>query len=69
MLALRLYVAVLTLMFLFASVMTTGVGVLHGIVLVCAVLYLIIDVRQELHGLRELEARVSSFSTLIDSRC
>jgi hypothetical protein len=69
MLALRLYVAVLALVFLLASVLTAGVGMLHGIVLVCGVLYLIIDVRQELHGLRALEARVSSFSTLIDSRC
>jgi hypothetical protein len=69
MLALRLYIAALTLMFLLASVMTTGVGVLHAIVLVCAVLYSILDIRQELHGLRQLEAQVSSFSTLINSRC
>ena len=69
MLALRLYVAVLTLVFLVASVMTTGVGALHAIILVCALIYLIIDARQDLHGLRELEARVSELSTLIDSRC
>jgi len=69
MLALRLYVAVLTLMFLLASVMTTGVGVLHAIVVVCAPLYLIIDVRQELRGLREFEVRVSSLSMLVDSCC
>jgi hypothetical protein len=69
MLAPRLYIAVLTLMFLLASIMTAGVGVLHAIVVVCALLYLIIDVRQELRDLRDLEVRVSSFSTLIDSRC
>jgi len=65
MLALRVYVVVLALIFLFASLTTTGVGVLHAAVLVCAVLYLIIDVRQELQVLRELDIRVSSFSTLI----
>ena len=58
----RLYVAALTVMFLLVSVMTTGVGVLHAIVLVCATLYSILDIRQDLHGLKQLEARVSALS-------
>ena len=62
MLVIRLYVAALIVMFLFASLMTTGVGVLHAIVLVCAVLYSILDVRHELNDLRQMETQVSSLS-------
>jgi hypothetical protein len=42
--------------------MTTGVGVLQAIVLVCSVLYMILDIREELRDLRLLEAQVSSLS-------
>jgi hypothetical protein len=62
MIVIRLYVAALTVVFLFASVMTTGVGVLHAMVLVCAVLYSILDFRHELNDLRQMETQVSSLS-------
>ena len=39
--------------------MTIGVSVLQGIVLVCSVLYTILDIREELRGIRMLEAKVS----------
>jgi hypothetical protein len=62
MIAIRLYVAALTVTFLLCSVLTTGIGVLHATVLVCAVVYSILEVREELKDLRALEAQVSSLS-------
>jgi hypothetical protein len=62
MFVIRLYVAALTVTFLIASLMTSGIGVLHGIVLVCAPLYLILDAREELQELRQLEAHVALLS-------
>lgn len=62
MLAIRLYIAALTLTFLLAAVMTKGIGVLEATVVVCSLLYMILDIREELHSLRLLEARVSSLS-------
>jgi hypothetical protein len=59
MFAIRLYVTALTVSFLLASLMTSGIGVLHGIVLVCALLYLILDAREDLQELRQLEAQVA----------
>ena len=63
MLAIRLYIATLALTFLVAAVMTKGIGVLEGTVLVCSLLYLILDIREELQTLRLLEVRVSSLSS------
>lgn len=62
MFVIRLYVAGLTLTFLLCTVVTRGIGMLEGTVIVCAVLYLILDIRAELWDLRLLEARVSSLS-------
>ena len=55
----RLYAAVLTLALLLAFLLTCGIGVLHGIVLVCAVLYQILDAREDLLEVRELEGQVA----------
>jgi hypothetical protein len=41
--------------------MTRGIGVLDAVVVVCPMLYLILDMREELQTLKLLEARVSSF--------
>jgi hypothetical protein len=62
MLAIRLYVTALTVTFLLASLMTSGIGVLHGIILVCALLYLILDAREDLQELKKLEAQVALHS-------
>lgn len=55
----RLYVAVLTFALLLAFLLTCGIGVLHGIVLVCAVLYQILDAREDLLEVSELEGQVA----------
>ena len=62
MFAIRVYVAALTLTFLLFSVMTGGIGVLQATVIVCPVLYMILDMRADVQDLKLLEARVSSLS-------
>jgi hypothetical protein len=62
MFAIRIYLSALTLTFLVVALMTRGIGVLEAIVVVCALLYTILDVREELQALRSLEARVLSLS-------
>lgn len=66
MLAIRLYLSALTLLFLFVVIAMRGLGILEAIVITCAVVYLILDVRTDLHFsktelklLRELEQRLS----------
>ena len=62
MFVMRLYVAGLTLMFLVCVLVTRGIRMLEGMITVCAVLYLILDMREELSDLKLLEARVLSLS-------
>ena len=62
MFAIRIYLSALTLTFLVVALMTRGIGVLEATVVVCALLYTILDVREELKALRLLEARVLSLS-------
>jgi hypothetical protein len=57
MLAIRLYISALTLIFLFLVITHRGVGLLEGVVITCAVVYLILDVRTELQSLK-LEFRL-----------
>lgn len=66
MLAIRLYISALTLLFLFLSITIRGLGILEAVIITCAILYLILDVRTDLQSLRvefrllqELEQRVS----------
>ena len=59
MLLIRLYVTALILMFLLVVLATRGIGPLEAIVIVCPLLYLIADLREELRELRQLEAKVS----------
>ena len=56
MLAIRLYISALTLIFLFVVITNRSLGVLTGIVITCAIVYLIIDARDELKLLK-LEVR------------
>ncbi len=60
MFAIRIYLAALTLTFLILTGLTRGVGGLEAVVVVCPLIYLILDIREELQALRSLEARVSS---------
>lgn len=52
MLAIRLYISALTLFFLVVVLSYRGLGVLEGVVISCAVLYLILDARDELQETR-----------------
>jgi len=67
MLAIRVYISTLTLLFLSLSIAIRGLGVLEAIVITCAIIYLILDVRTDLQALnleyrllQELEQRVSN---------
>ena len=66
MLAIRLYVCALTITFLVLSTMNRGVGILDGIVITCAFVYLILDTRDdlklvktELRQLQDLEKQLA----------
>jgi hypothetical protein len=52
MLAIRLYISALTLFFLIAVMANRGLGLLEAIVVTCAIIYLILDVRTELQELK-----------------
>jgi len=65
MLAIRIYIAALTLIFLFVVIANRGVGILEGVVITCALVYLILDVRTDLQWskgefrlLQELEQHI-----------
>ena len=66
MLAIRLYISTLTLVFLFLVITHRGLGVLEAVVITCAIIYLILDVRTDLQMLKAefrllqvLEQRIS----------
>jgi len=66
MLAIRLYISALTIVFLVLVIANRGVGILEVIVISCALIYLILDVRTDLQLskgefrlLQELEQRGS----------
>jgi preprotein translocase subunit SecD len=66
MLTIRLYISALTLVFLFLVISYRDLGILEGVVITCAILYLILDVRSDLQLsklefrlLQDLEQRVS----------
>ena len=67
MLAIRLYISALTLLFLFLVIINRALGKLEVIVIACALIYLILDTRDELlkrklelRCLRDLEQRISA---------
>ena len=57
MLAIRLYISALALLFLFLTLAIRGLGILEAIVISCAIIFLIIDVRIDLQALK-LEFRL-----------
>lgn len=66
MLAIRLYIAALTLAFLVVVIAHRGIGILEATVITCAIIYLILDARTDLQiqkaefqALQELEQRIS----------
>ena len=67
MLSIRLYISALTLLFLFLVVTYRGLGILEAVVITCALIYLILDARDELQtmqlevqSLQDLEQRISA---------
>ena len=60
MFAIRLYVGVLILGFMLSSIMIRGLDLLGGTVVVCALLFLILDMKAELRDWEMFEARISS---------
>jgi len=69
MLAIRLYVCALTIAFLVLVTMNRGIGVLEGVVITCAIVYLILDVRADLivvkNELRQLEQLEKHLAVLL----
>ena len=66
MLTIRLYICALTFLFLFLVIADRGLGILEAVVITCALVYLILDVRSDLQSLKielrclkELEKQVS----------
>ena len=66
MLAIRLYISALTLVFLVLVITHRGLGILEAVVITCAIIYLILDVRTDLQMLKAefrllqtLEQRIS----------
>lgn len=62
MFAIRLYISALTLTFFMATGLTRGIGLLEAIVIVCPLLFMILEMREELQALRALEVEVSSLA-------
>ena len=67
MMAIRIYISALTLLFLFLVITNRDLGVLEAIVITCALIYLIFDARDELQtlklklqSLQDLEQRISA---------
>lgn len=65
--AIRLYLSALTLVFLIAASLSRGVNALEGLVVTCALVYLILDAREylrlvkaNLQSLEQLEERLSA---------
>jgi hypothetical protein len=61
MLLLRLYLAVLTLSLLCVICFTRGLGPIEGTVIVCPLLFMILDMQVELRAFRQLERRVTDY--------
>jgi Ca2+/Na+ antiporter len=60
MLTFRLYIALLTLVFLFLVLADNRFGVLAGIVVTCSFLFLILDIRKDVNDIKRLEAQIAS---------
>ena len=67
MMAIRIYISALTLLFLFLVIANHSLGVLEAVVITCALVYLILDARDELQtlqlefqSLQDLEQRISA---------
>ena len=69
--AIRLYISALTLLFLLLVITNRGLGILEAIIITCALIYLILDARDELQTrrlelqcLQDLEQQISALIAL-----
>lgn len=69
MLAIRLYVCALTIGFLVLVTLNRGIGILEGVVITCAIVYMILDARADLKDrqadLRQLEQLEQHLAVLL----
>lgn len=63
MLSVRLFIAALTLILAVLLAFTRDIGPIEAIVVVCPLIYLILDVRDELQEIRKLELQASALSS------
>ncbi len=63
MLPVRLFIAALTLILAVLLAFTRDIGPIEAIVVVCPLIYLILDVRDELQEIRKLELQASALSS------
>jgi len=62
MLPLRLGLALLTLIFVLLSLFSTGIHFLEGTVIVCALLFQILDIKKDSDEIKELEAQIEALT-------
>ena len=62
MLAFRLYIALLCLFFVLATVITRGVGLLEATVAISSLLFLILDIKSDVDEIRKLEMQIASLA-------
>ena len=62
MIATKVFIVALTLTFLLLALISKGIGMLEATVVMCPLLYMILDIKEERQSARLLEARVSSLS-------
>jgi hypothetical protein len=60
MLLLRVYIALLALVFLFLTLFVRGVGLLEGAVAICSLFFLIFDTRLDLLHRKEINKQINS---------
>jgi hypothetical protein len=62
MIAIRVFIVALTLAFLLGALISKSIGMLEVTVVMCPLLYMILDIKEERQSAKLLEARVSSVS-------
>lgn len=62
MIATKVFIVALTLTFLLGALISKGIGRLEVVVVMCPMLYMVLDIKEELQSSRLLKARVSSLS-------
>ncbi len=59
MIAIRVFIVALTLAFLLGALVSKGIGMLEVIVVMCPLLYMTLDIKEELQSSRLIDNRVS----------